>query len=134
MTHPVFTAIPREEIVKRIRENVSVDISVTGVLGGEGRTLTVLVGQVSCGLLISAIGTATVINGVAHLTLNGVPADAETGLMFFLDTDGNGLCTEADTMWSGMLVTQQSNLSVPVDLSKLESSPNWMCFALEEAP
>ena len=46
----------------------------------------------------------------------------------------NGQCTEADTMWSGMLVTQQSNLSVSVDLGKLESSPNWMCFALEEAP
>jgi hypothetical protein len=133
---PVFLARARQQFVKQqvLHDHVSATVNVAGVLGAEGKTLKAIVGQAGCGFATMGIGSATVSNGVAHVTLSGIPSDTQLDLVLSMDSDGNGECTEADSMWMGQLVTTQSNVTVSVDLTALEASPNWMCFAMNEAP
>lgn len=129
---PTLTALPAEVHARKVRDAVGVGVNVSNVLGAEGKTLSVVVGEAGCGFSVNATGKAVVANGVAHVTLDSkLPADRELTVMLVLDTDGDGKCSAADALWSTGVVTTQEDFSLAINLASLEPGENWLCFAME---
>lgn len=125
-TTVVTTAVPPA----KAREGVRAGLQVRVPGASEGQLLSVVIGMAGCGFSVDAVGKAKVVNGVAQIRLNRpLPADAQREVVLSLDADGDGRCTEADTMWSGLVVTGQDDLLVTLDLEELEPGPSWMCFS-----
>ncbi|MBS1152465.1 MAG: hypothetical protein H6Q89_4163, partial [Myxococcaceae bacterium] len=129
--HPERPPLPPQERFpgQVLPTDVGVEVELKGLLAAEGQQLTVVVGQAGCGFWVQASGKATVVNGVARVTLSGLPSGSQSELMVSLDTDGDGKCSEADTVWSQVLIVPQAHSTLSLDLSAMESGPNWMCFA-----
>lgn len=115
-------AAPKRETVRG-----SFELKVPG--GEEGASLSVMTGFAGCGISVEAVGTARVRNGRAYVRLSApLAADSTREVFLTLDRDGDGRCTEVDTMWTALLTTGQDDVDVVLDLEELEAGPSWMCF------
>ncbi len=117
-------------VEKRTSVRGSFDVAVPGAF--EGARLSVMAGFAGCGISVEAVGTALIRNGRAQVRLNGRLAADDIRQVFITIDDGDGQCTEADTLWTALLTTGQDDVNVTLDLEELEAGPSWMCFSANE--